>query len=327
MAQADDNDDTAFCPIMLNATEEHNKQLRRKYLCGVTVVGGTLAVGALLTSVRIVRPNQKGLVELLGKYMRTCDAGINFIPPFGFGRMIKVRTDLRKEIIPEQWIITKEMLNCCVQAVAYYQVRDPYRAVYNVEDFENMVPVLAQTTLRNILGKFELAEANSQRQRINTMLREELQSQMDKWGMNIITVELQEIVPDKRVQQSMDEIVIAEQKKIAATNNALAAQIEASGRKLAAIEEAKGVAESTELKARAEANAVIMMAEGEAKSFRTQTKAIAENFKTNVIEFWRLKTFKDSLEKNTKIILPSTNSNAVTFNVLDLLREQQREQN
>ncbi|MHA2066232.1 MAG: SPFH domain-containing protein, partial [Candidatus Thorarchaeota archaeon] len=168
---------------------------------------GAVGVYGVLSGLRIVRPNQKGLVEVFGKYTRTTDPGLRLIWPFGIGKMTKMPTDMHKVDIPEQSIITKEQLNADVDAVAYYRVDDPYKARYNVDDYADTVPRLAQTTLRNVLGTFTLAEANSQRQMINEQLKKELDSQITEWGMVVISVELQEIRPTRRVQESMNNII------------------------------------------------------------------------------------------------------------------------
>ena len=94
---------------------------------------GLAAIGALAkwgsTSVHIVRPNQNGLVELFGKYTSTVGAGLRIIPPWPIGRLEKIPMDLRRCNIPHQWIITKEQLNCKVDAVCYYKVVDPYKVM------------------------------------------------------------------------------------------------------------------------------------------------------------------------------------------------------
>ena len=92
---------------------------------------GLVTIGALArwgsTSIHIVRPNQNGLIELFGQYTNTVDAGLRIIPPWPIGRLEKILMDLRRCNIPHQWIITKEQLNCRVDAVCYYKVVDPYK--------------------------------------------------------------------------------------------------------------------------------------------------------------------------------------------------------
>ena len=287
------------------------------------VLMGAGAVGALgvLTSLHIVRPNQRGLVEVFGKYTRTADPGLRAVWPFGIGSMEVIPMDMHKVEIPEQSIITKEQLNATVDAVAYYRVKDPYKARYNVDDYENTVPTLAQTTLRNVLGTFTLADANSQRQSINAKLKDELESQVTDWGMEVISVELQEIRPTRRVQESMNNIIIAEQEKIAAENQAHALEIAADGKRRAAIKEAEGEARAVVLAAEADAEQVRLDAQAKADAMRLKYDTANECFKGNAMFLERLETTRESLKNNSTVLLGKENQ---TWNLLDIARMPQR---
>jgi regulator of protease activity HflC (stomatin/prohibitin superfamily) len=283
---------------------------------GPVLAGFGLAGCGLASSIRIIRPNQLGLVEFLGKYTHTTKPGLRFIPPFGLGRLTRVRMDLCKSEIPGQQIITKEQLNAQVDAVAYYQVRDPFKAIYNVDAYSETVPVLAQTTLRNVLGTFSLAEANSQRKLINDMLQKELQAQIDEWGIKVMNVEMKSIQPTTRVQESMNNIIIAEQEKIAATNAAHAVEIAADGQRRAVIKAAEGDAQGVILKATAEADATRLKAKASADALQMECDAAQQYFTGNVLPYWRMKTTQASLENNTTVLLPKEGG---TWNIFDVV--------
>ena len=122
----------------------------------------SLVVVILLLGIRIVRPVEVGIVEFLGRYTRTASSGFNWIFP-GIYRMIKINITERRVDIDPQSIITKDKLNAIVDGVVYYKVVDAKNAVYNVNNFEESVPSLAKTTLRAVIGKMTLTEANENR--------------------------------------------------------------------------------------------------------------------------------------------------------------------
>jgi len=276
---------------------------------------GTIGTITLLSSLRVIRPNQKGLVEMFGKYTRTAEPGLRAIWPFGIGRLERIPMDMHKVEIPEQSIITKEQLNATVDAVAYYRVKDPYKARYHVDDYANTVPTLTQTTLRNVLGTFTLSEANSQRQNINAQLRRELEGQISDWGMEVISVELQQIIPSRRVQESMNNIIIAEQEKIAAENRAHAVEIDADGKKRAEVKKAEGSAQAVTLNAQAQAEAIRLNAQAQADAMRLKYDTANECFVGDAKDLERLQTTVESLRNNTVVLMDKGQQ---TWNLLNL---------
>jgi regulator of protease activity HflC (stomatin/prohibitin superfamily) len=171
-----------YCAITFNSMDDYSdygEQSNREKWMNRFKWGAAVAGGIALAGCRIVRPNQLGLMEIFGKYHRTVQPGLRWMPPFGIGRLRRMPMDMRKVEVPGQSIITKEQLNAEVDAVVYYQVHDPVKAAYHVQDYANTVPTLAQTTLRNELGKRTLAEANRHRQHINASLKSELHDQID----------------------------------------------------------------------------------------------------------------------------------------------------
>ena len=136
------------------------------------------------TGLKIIRPWQKGLIERLGKYQRTADAGLSLIIPF-MERLLKV--DMREQVVdvPPQSVITKDNVVVEVDAVVYYEVTDPIKVTYNVANFYTAATKLAQTNLRNLVGDLALDESLTSREVINTKLRQILDDATDKWGTKV----------------------------------------------------------------------------------------------------------------------------------------------
>ena len=228
-------------------------------------------------AVKIVRPYEKGLVERMGKYVRTSESGLNILVPF-FEKMIKV--DMREQVIsvPPQEVITKDNVVVTVDAIIYFHVTDPFRVVYNIRSFEMAAVKLAQTNLRNTIGELDLDQTLNSRERINTQLRETMDEATDKWGVKVTRVEIQKIDPPGDIVNAMSAQMKAERTKRAAI-------IEAEGIKQAAITKAEGEKQSAILKAEGEAGAIervatankfqkIALAEGESQAILTVFKSI-----------------------------------------------------
>lgn len=270
---------------------------------------GILVVGILLGGIKIVRPVERGLVETFGKYTRTANSGFNWLIPV-VQKMVRVNiTEIRVDVEPQN-IITKDKLNAKVDAVVYYKINDVRKSVYNVNNFARSVPSLARTTLRAVVGKMTLADANENRDEINNKVQSELDKQTDPWGIDIIRVELQKIEPPSDVQKAMNQVVKAENEKIAAKDMATAKETEADGYKRAEIKKAQGEREATILRAEANKKSRIMQAEaskqssileaeGESKAFDLVNKS----FKGNAQLLKQLEVTEASLSKNSKVVL------------------------
>ncbi len=228
-------------------------------------------------AIRIVRPYEKGLVERMGKYIRTSESGLTVLVPF-FEKMIKV--DMREQVIsvPPQEVITKDNVVVTVDAIIYFHVTDPFRVVYNIRSFEMAAVKLAQTNLRNTIGELDLDQTLNSRERINSQLRETMDEATDKWGVKVTRVEIQKIDPPADIVNAMSAQMKAERTKRAAI-------IEAEGIKQAAITKAEGEKQSAILKAEGEAGAIervatankfqkIALAEGEGQAILTVFKSI-----------------------------------------------------
>lgn len=260
-------------------------------------------------SIKILRPYEKGVVERLGKYQRTVESGLVMIIPFI--ETIK-KVDMREQVVdvPPQEVITKDNTVVVVDCVIYYEVVDPFNAIYNVVDFYQAVTKLAQTTIRNIIGDLELDEVLTSREMINAQLRKVLDKATDRWGTRVVRVEIQRIEPPKDIAEAMSKQMKAERMKRAAILEAEGykqSEIKkAEGRRQAAILEAEGKAESIKKVADAEKYKKVALAEGQAKAILTIFKAMHDGKPTNdIIALKYLETLEKIADgKATKILLP-----------------------
>ena len=246
-----------------------------------------------MIGIKIIRPIEVGVVEFLGKYSKTATAGLNWINPLSH-RMYKVNITERRVDIDPQSIITKDKLNAEVDGVVYYKVINAQNAIYNVHNFEESVPSLAKTTLRAVIGKMTLTEANENRDRINENVEKILDLEVSKWGIEVVRVELQRIEPPGDVQTAMNQVVKAENEKIAALDLATAIETKADGERRAEIKKAEGIAAAIKLKAEADGEAIKIVNEAAEKYFVGNAQLLK-----------KLETVSEALRDNAKIIVPS----------------------
>ncbi len=250
-----------------------------------------LFVVYLLAGIRIVRPTHRGVVETLGKYSRFLSPGFNWILPiFQRTHLVEVTEDMT-DIEPQE-IITEDNLNAVVDLIVYYQVKgdeeNVKKSLYAVGDFHSQIISLAQTTARNVIGGMAFKDVNSQRGKLNAELRGILSAETEKWGVEVLKVELKEIVPPRDVQDTMNQVIKAENSKRAAIDFATAQETQADGLRRSAIKEAEG-----------QKQAEILKAEGKAEAFKLIDKAFVGNAKL----LRELEVTENALKNNSKIIL------------------------
>ena len=252
-----------------------------------------LVIILFFLGIKILRPVEVGVIEILGRYSKTGSAGFNWIIPF-LSKMHRINITERRVDIDPQSIITKDKLNAVVDGVVYYRVDDAQKAIYNVNNFVTSVPSLAKTTLRAVIGKMTLTEANENRDQINLEVEKILSKEVTKWGIDVVRVELQRIEPPDDVQEAMNKVVKAENEKIAALDLATAIETKADGERRAEIKKAEGIAAAIRLKADADGDAI-----------KTVNVAAEEYFIGNAQLLKKLETVAEALKNNTKIIVPA----------------------
>lgn len=273
----------------------------------LTIVIIIVVVILFFFGMRVVRPTEKGLVERLGKYKKTAEQGFHWIIPL-IDRMIKVNITENMIDIEPQTVITRDDLNATVDAVIYFRVLDPKKAVYHADDYWSQITSLARTTLRDIIGKMTLSDANSKRDELNSRLEKELDAQTDAWGIDVIRVELQRIEPPQDVQNAMNQVVKAEREKIAANDFASAQEIQADGEKRSAIKVAEGSKRAAILEAEGQSQAIVNVANAKSKEIEMINTSIIKHFKGEAITYKKLETAESALRDGTKYVIDS-NSN------------------
>jgi len=166
-------------------------------------------VGLLLYSFRILREYERGVVFMLGRFWKIKGPGLVIVVPI---IQTIVRVDLRTRVldIPPQDVISRDNVSVKVNAVLYYRVIDPEKAIIQVEDFDFATSELAQTTLRSIVGQHELDEMLAERDKINTDVQRILDAQTGAWGIKVSNVELKHIDLDETMVRAIAKQAEAE---------------------------------------------------------------------------------------------------------------------
>lgn len=252
-----------------------------------------LAVIFIKMSVVIIPQSETRIIERLGKYYATLKPGINIIIPFidrakiimtlNRGRYVYSSTiDLREQVydFDKQNVITKDNIQMQINALLYFQIVDPFKAVYEINNLPNAIEKLTQTTLRNIIGELELDQTLTSRDTINTKLRAVLDDATNKWGIKVNRVELQDITPPVSVLQAMEKQMQAERNKRATILNSegekAAVVLRSEGEKTSMINRAEASKQQAILKAEGEAQARIRKAEAEAIAIKQITEAVGD---------------------------------------------------
>jgi regulator of protease activity HflC (stomatin/prohibitin superfamily) len=224
---------------------------------------------AIAKSIVVVRQTRAYIVERLGRYSRTLEAGLHFLVPF-FDK-VRHRVDLREMVysFPPQSVITSDNLVVDIDSVIYFQVTDPKAAMYEIANYITGVEQLTTTTLRNIVGTMDLEQTLTSRDQINGQLRGVLDDATGKWGIRVNRVELKSIEPPMSIKDSMEKQMRAERDRRATI-------LTAEGIKQSAILTAEGEKQSAILRAEGDAQSKILRAEGEAKAILQVFDAIHE---------------------------------------------------
>ncbi len=226
-----------------------------------------LVLVVLARAVRIVPQARAGVVERLGRYSRTLDAGITLVIPFV--DRVRPLIDLREQVVsfPPQSVITEDNLVVSIDTVIYFQVTDPKAATYEIANYISAIEQLTVTTLRNVTGGMALEETLTSRDSINGQLRGVLDDATGKWGIRVNRVELKAIDPPASIKDSMEKQMRADRDKRAAILNA-------EGVKQSQILTAEGQKQSEILRAEGQRQSQILQAEGQAKAIETVFQAI-----------------------------------------------------
>ena len=222
------------------------------------------------SSIKIVKQAEVYIIERLGKFYKVADAGLTIIIPF-FDHVRSV-VSLKQQTmdVPPQGVITKDNVTITIDTVVFYQITDPAKAVYEIQNLKKGIEYLAITTIRDIIGKMVLEETFCSRDGINTQLRVVLDEATDRWGCKVDRVEIKDITPPADIRDAMEKQMNAERNKRANI-------LEAEGKRQADITLAEGKKQATILEAEAERESSIRRAQGirEAKILEAEGNAEA----------------------------------------------------
>ena len=253
-----------------------------------------LAIVFVKMAVVIIPQSETRIIERLGKYYATLKPGVNIIIPFIDRAKVVVTQqrghyfysstiDLREQVydFDKQNVITKDNIQMQINALLYFQIVDPFKTVYEINNLPNAIEKLTQTTLRNIIGEMELDQALASRDTINTKLRGVLDDATNKWGIKVNRVELQDITPPSSVLQAMEKQMQAERNKRAAIltseGDKQSQILQSEGDKAATINRAEADKQQAILRAEGEATARIRKAEAEAIAIAKITEAVGKS--------------------------------------------------
>ncbi len=241
---------------------------------------GLIAVGALVLllvviiakTATVVPQQSQYVVERLGKYAGTLDAGFHILVPFL--DTVRYRHSLKEMAldIPEQICITSDNVQVGVDGVLYLKVLDAQRASYGIGNYVFAITQLAQTTLRSEIGKIELDKTFEERAHINTQVVDELDKATEPWGVKVLRYEIKNINPPRDVLEAMEKQMRAEREKRAAV-------LESEGMRDSAINTAEGEKQKVIKESEAKKQQQINEAEGEAAAITTVAAATAEGIR------------------------------------------------
>jgi regulator of protease activity HflC (stomatin/prohibitin superfamily) len=233
----------------------------------VLIALGVLVVFTLARGIRIVPQARAGVVERLGRYLRTLDPGLALVIPYV--DRVKPLIDLREQVVsfPPQPVITEDNLVVGIDTVIYYQVTDPKAASYEIADYIAGIEQLTVTTLRNVAGGMTLEDTLTSRDHINTQLRVVLDEATGKWGIRVNRVEIKAIDPPTTIQEAMEKQMRAERDRRATI-------LTAEGVKQSQILTAEGEKQGAILKAEGRKQQQVLEAEGQSKAIETVFQAI-----------------------------------------------------
>jgi regulator of protease activity HflC (stomatin/prohibitin superfamily) len=245
----------------------------------IVIVAVALAVALFLgATIKVIRQQQIGVVERLGKFHRILEPGPHLVVPV-LDR-VRYTLDMREAVVPfpPQGVITEDNLMVSIDSVIYYQILDARRAAYEAQNYIQAIEQLTMTTLRNIIGGLDLEQTLTSREEINQKLRVVLDEATGKWGIKVNRVELRTVEPPATIRDAMEKGARAERDKRAAILIAEGQRqsqiLAAGGEKESAILRAQGDREAAVLRAQADRQAQMLRAEGEAQAISTVFNAI-----------------------------------------------------
>lgn len=247
-------------------------------LLGVLIVVAIFAVIVIAKTAVVVPQQNAYVVERLGRYSRTLEAGFHILIPFI--DTIRYRHSLKETAIdiPEQVCITRDNVQVAIDGVVYMKVLSPERASYGIEDFLFAITQLTQTALRSEIGRIELDRTFEERTTINSLVVNELDKATEPWGLKVFRYEIKNIAPPREVLEAMEKQMRAEREKraviLTSEGNRDAAINKAEGEKQQVIKASEAVKQQQMNEAEGEASAIEAVARATAQGIKDVAQAI-----------------------------------------------------
>lgn len=237
-------------------------------LIGLLVV----AFAIFVRTIRIVPQKRAYIIERLGKYASTIEAGFHILVPFV--DRVAYRHTLKEQAVdvPPQQCITKDNIAVEVDGILYMQVVDAKRASYGIDNYRFAATQLAQTTMRSVMGKLDLDKTFEEREKINTVIVEAVDKASDPWGVKVTRYEVKNILPPQSIKDAMEKQMRAEREKRAVI-------AESEGQRQAKINRAEGEKQQMIATSEGEKQKRINEAEGRAVEIQRVAEATAEGLK------------------------------------------------
>mgnify|MGYP000430390521 FL=1 len=273
---------------------------------------------AVLKGVKFVPQQQVWIVERMGRYRVSMQAGLNFLIPFIDN--ISYRHSLKEEAvdIPSQTAITKDNVTLIIDGILYLKITDPKQASYGVGDARYAITQMAQTTMRSELGKMTLDRTFLERDNLNVSIVQSINEASVVWGIQCLRYEIKDITPPDNVRQAMELQVAAERKKRAEV-------LDSEGKRQSQINIAEGIKQEVVLKSEAAMTDQINRAKGEAEAILQVAKATAEGIEMVAASIDKsggekavalrlaeqyIEAFSKLAKENNTLILPATTGDA-----------------
>ena len=264
-------------------------------------------------TIRIVPQKQAYIIEKLGKYSRTLEAGFHILTPF-FDRVAYKHTLKEQAVdVPPQQCITKDNIAVEVDGILYMQVVDPKKASYGISNYSFASTQLAQTTMRSVMGKLDLDKTFEERENINSVIVDAVDKASDPWGVKVTRYEVKNILPPQSIKDAMEKQMRAEREKranIAESEGDRQAKINrAEGDRQEMIARSEGEKQKRINEAEGRAIEILKVAEATANGIREIASAINEKGGVNAVNLRIAEQYLDEFGKlaktNNSIIIPS----------------------
>ena len=277
-----------------------------------------LAFLAIVKGVKFVPQQQVWIVERMGQYRASMEAGLNFLIPFIDN--ISYRHSLKEEAvdIPSQTAITKDNVTLIIDGILYLKITDPKQASYGVGDARYAITQMAQTTMRSELGKMTLDKTFLERDNLNVSIVQSINEASVVWGIQCLRYEIKDITPPDNVRQAMELQVAAERQKRAEV-------LDSEGKRQSQINIAEGIKQEVVLKSEAAMTDQINRAKGEAEAILQVAKATAEGIELVAVSIEKsggekavalrlaeqyIEAFSKLAKENNTLILPAKTDDA-----------------